>query len=126
MKRIGISLLLLLIITASCITGHIIIKNESENLEALLQNAYNAAIDGDVQLTSQYAEQLEKVYVDAEKKITFFIDHSLVEDMGVAVAELPALARSGEFTDFCSKCSAASVMLKHIVNDEKLTFINIF
>lgn len=119
-------MLLLLIIATSCITGHLIIKNYSTTLEELLNNAYEAAMNGDAELATEYAERIESTYVEAEGKITFFIDHTLVEDMGVAVAGLPPLARDGEFTDFCSGCKSALIMLKHIVNDEKLTLTNIF
>lgn len=126
MNRLWIAALLAAIIAAICITGNIVIDNYSTKIENAVNSAYEAAMSNDYEKAIEYSELAETVFVDAEDKISFFIHHQLIEDMGVAIAEIPPLAHKGDMSEVSSKCKASLILLTHIVDDENLTISNIF
>ena len=74
-------------------------------------------------------EQLEKAeaeYSRQELKLSFFVNHSLVEELGEQLAELPALANSEGAEELLSNIDGAKIKILHIIRDNRLSLANIF
>ena len=126
LKRLIAVGVLTLFIVVVCVVGHLTIESHYAQLSENLKRAYSAAEQEQPEAAAEAARKTEALYVKAEGKMTFFVDHTLVEELGVSISRLCPLAEAGDLKEFRAECMAAQTRLRHILNDERLTFVNVF
>ena len=125
MRRLIAVGVLVCFIAAVCVTGTVTVSRTGSEVGALLTQALDAAARGDAVGAEDATRRAEAAYIAAEGWINCFVHHDLVEDLGVALARLPALAVPDALDDFAAEARAALVMLTHVVKDEKPSLGNV-
>lgn len=124
MKRLVWAAILLVIVVCGCLWGMNSVETMYSDMYASLSEAYSYAEVGDMDKAAETSEKLELMYIDSEKSVSFFIHHSLTEELGVSISKLAPLARN-DSEEFMPECKAAMTTLVHIRNDQKLKLKNI-
>ena len=125
MRLIAVAILVLGVGTV-CIFGQCAITDCGKTVGLLLREGMEAASSGDTETARQKALEAEKTYMHAEQRLSLFIHHDLVEDLGIQIARLSYLAETETLAEYRSEVSGALVMLTHVVNDERPRLSNIF
>ena len=79
---------------------------------ALKQNNQEEAVD--------LCEKAEEKWIENEKKLTYFVNHSEMCEIGVDIASMKALLKSAEMGEFYSALESARVKLSHLTSMEKI------
>ena len=126
MRRLITAGVLAALVVGACVIGTLFINRAGADIGAPLEAAIEAAEAGDAEKAREQSLRAEKAFVAAEGKISFFIDHSLAEELGLQLAKLRGLAEDDSLEEFAAAANGALTMLNHIVNDEKPTWLNVF
>ena len=125
MSRIIASVILVLIVIGSCVTGEVIVHNCNDKISSKIEVAAKLADSGDIAGAEKAARATESAFADCEGALAVFINHTLVEDLGEQIARLPTLATEETKAEFLSELASARIMLTHIVRDNRPTLLNI-
>lgn len=125
-RRIIASAVLLAIVITVCTVGQLTVDGCGKDISKLLDSAKTSIKKEDYKAAAHYSQKAEDKYVDCERKLSFFINHDLIEDLGVEVAKLNALAGEETADEFLSEISCAEVMLTHLMNDYKPSLYTVF
>ncbi|MBQ4156034.1 MAG: DUF4363 family protein [Clostridia bacterium] len=68
----------------------------------------------------ELCEKAEKKWVENEKKLTYFVNHSEMCEIGVDIASMKALLKNAEIGEFYSALESARVKLSHLAAMEKI------
>ena len=126
MRRLIAAAVLAAVIVSVCVVGQQVIRRCGQEVGALLMESMEAAQNGDTETAAQKAALAEETFTERENKLNFFIRHDLVEDLGSQLAKLKDLATEETASEFLSEAGSAVIMLTHVVDDERPTFLNIF
>ena len=126
MKRLIAAGILLIFIAVSCTVGQLTITACGNGMTELLDDARSAAEKQDFEKAKEQAYKAEQEYSRQEWLLSFFINHTLVKELGEQLAELPALANSEGAEELISHIDAAKIKILHIIRDNKLSLRNIF
>ncbi len=124
MKRLIAAAVLALFVVAALVTDILVTDNVVEILSADISNCKSAAEQGDYKAAEKYARALESNWEKIENYYTPFINHSLIDDMGVSVSKLVPLAKT-QNAMFLTECRVIEVTLTHIKNDSRFHLHNI-
>ncbi len=126
MRRLIAAATLILFIAISCTVGQITIGTCGEKMSKMLDEATDFAENQEFDKAKEQLEKAEKEYSRQEWKLSFFVNHSLVEELGEQLAELPALANSEGSEELLSHIDGAKIKILHIIRDNRLSLANIF
>lgn len=126
MKRLIAAGLLLVFIAVSCTVGQLTVSRCGNTMKGLLDEARTAALGEDFEAAHQKLKQAEAHYARDEWQLSFFINHSLVEELGEQLAELPSLANKEGAEELLSHIDGAQVKILHIIRDNRLSLHNLF
>lgn len=116
MKRLISASVLLVIIVAICIVSAITVKSAYHDLSQKLEvciTEYNAE---NIAKAFESATDLEKDWKKREEILSIFVDHDIIDDLGVSISRLPSLANKKSDT-FLAECNAVKVALTHMIKD---------
>lgn len=116
MKRIIAAVVLSLIVAGLCFADITLTDKTCDKLTRELDNCRMAYESSDYAAAEKYAEALEKSWAEQEDLFSVFINHELIDDMGVSLAKLVPLAESRDDM-FLVECRVIEMTLKHIKND---------
>lgn len=125
MNRLIAAVILAVLIAGGCIWGQITVSDCDDVIGNALDQSREAAERGDFESAKKLAEKSEDVFADHEHRLSIFVDHDLVEDLGMQIAKLSTLAEEDTGAEFLSELDAADIMLLHIVRDNRPTLLNI-
>mgnify|MGYP003293793731 CR=1 FL=1 len=126
MKRLIAAALLLVFIAAACLTGWLALSSCSKKVTPLLSSAEEAARKKDFEMSRKLLCQAESQYARSEWALSFFVDHTLVEQLGEQIAELPPLAKEESKEELLSHIAAVKTKFLHISRDSRFSVHNIF
>ena len=118
MKRLIAAGVILAVMAALCVTGLLVVREAGRAVGGPLTEALDAAAEGDAPAARAAALRAEAAVVAREGRLSCFVHHNLVEDLGARLAALPGLATPDTLADFAAEAEAARVMLTHVVKDE--------
>lgn len=124
MKRLIITILLTVIILATCISAVIIIGNSCDEMIAMLEEVERLCGEDSNELETA-CNKAEEKWCEIEPVISLFIDHDSARTVGESISELPPLALAEEKAELLSHCRAAKIKLQHIKNTEEPGWLNI-
>ena len=126
MKRLIAAGILLIFIAVSCTVGQLTVTACGNTMTEFLDSARSAAENEDFEKARAQTYKAEQEYARQEWMLSFFINHTLVKELGEQLAELPALADSEGAEELLSHIDAAKVKILHRIRDNKLSLRNIF
>lgn len=116
MKRLFISLAIFAALFGFAFYGTVALSHEGERLTALLTDAINLAEMGNADGAKQAAERLEVGYIEAEKRLSYFVNHRDIGQLGVEISTLPSLAEAEDLSNFLASCNSAKTSIIHLVD----------
>ena len=116
MKRLFISLAIFAALFGFAFYGTVVLSHEGERLTALLTEAINLAEKGNADGAKQAAERLEVGYIEAEKRLSYFVNHRDIGQLGVEISTLPSLAEAEDLSNFLASCNSAKTSIIHLVD----------
>ena len=116
MKRLFLSLAIFATLFGFAFYGTVALSHEGERLTALLTEAINLAEMGNADGAKQAAERLEARYIESEKRLSYFVDHRNIGQLGAEISTLPSLAESDDLSNFLASCNSAKTSIIHLVD----------
>ena len=116
MKRLFLSLAIFGALFGFAFYGTFAVSNEGERLTALLTEAIDLAEMGNAEAAKQAAERLEARYIEAEKRLSYFVDHRNIGQLGAEISTLPSLAKAEDLSNFLASCKSAKTSIIHLVD----------
>lgn len=126
MKRLMISLALLLGVLALSCYGTGYVTSTYEDIVRELSRGEELMQSGEYEAAREHCSRAEKIYEDNEQYLAAFLNHGLLDDIGVSLAAVPPLANEESLPEFFSRCKEAEISLRHIRNDNKFLIGNLF
>lgn len=116
MKRLFISLAIFATLFGFAFYGTVALSHEGERLTSLLTEAIDLAEMGNAEAAKQAAERLEARYIESEKRLSYFVDHRNIGQLGAEISTLPSLAESDDLSNFLASCNSAKTSIIHLVD----------
>ncbi len=116
MKRLISAVILLAVITALCVINAVTVKSAHTKLSEKLEICIEAYNKDDTEKAFNTATQLENDWEKREEILSIFVDHDIIDDLGVSISRLPALAKEDSDT-FLAECNAVKITLTHMIKD---------
>lgn len=116
MKRLFISLAIFTALFGFAFYGTVVLSHEGERLTALLTDAINLAEMGNADGAKQAAERLEVGYIEAEKRLSYFVNHRDIGQLGAEISTLPSLAEAEDLSNFLASCNSAKTSIIHLID----------
>lgn len=125
MKRVLVSLVIFLLLGGFSVYGTYIVTANGNALSDMLDTAILQAESGDMEAAHATAKEIEDSFVAVEKRLSYFIDHSVISQLGVDISQLYYLAEADDPSEFCAHCRSAKITVTHIIDSGRLTLPNI-
>ena len=116
MKRLFLSLAIFATLFGFAFYGTVALSHEGERLTALLTEAIDQAEKGNAEAAKQAAERLEARYIESEKRLSYFVDHRNIGQLGTEISTLPSLAKAEDLSNFLASCNSAKTSIIHLVD----------
>ena len=116
MKRLFISLAIFAALFGFAFYGTVALSHEGERLTSLLTEAINLAEMGNAEAAKAAAERLEARYIESEKRLSYFVDHRNIGQLGAEISTLPSLAKAEDLSNFLASCKSAKTSIIHLVD----------
>lgn len=116
MKRLFISLAIFAALFGFAFYGTVVLSHEGERLTSLLTEAIDQAEKGNADGAKQAAERLEVGYIEAEKRLSYFVNHRDIGQLGAEISTLTSLAEAEDLSNFLASCNSAKTSIIHLVD----------
>ncbi|MBE6805541.1 MAG: DUF4363 family protein [Ruminococcaceae bacterium] len=124
MKRIIAAVVLALIVAGLCFADVVMTNRIYNTLSANIKECRSAFLQKDYITAEKKAKELEQNWTEREDIFSLFINHELIDEMGVSVAKLVPLAKTQDDM-FLIECRVVEMTLKHIKNDSRVNLHSI-
>lgn len=116
MKRLISASILLVIIVTLCIVNAFTVKSAYDDLSQKLELCISEYNSDNISKAFESATELENNWKKREEILSIFVDHDIIDDLGVSISRLPSLANK-ESDTFLAECNAVKVALTHMIKD---------
>ncbi len=124
MKRLIAAGILFVLVLAAYLTGHFYIKNTCDTAKELLNeciSAYETQNEAGVQ-----AENLKKYWAKKEKPLSFFVNHSEIDEIELAISTLKIYSVTESKELFSEYSGMVKTLLHQLVEDSVPNIHSIF
>lgn len=118
MRRLWVAGILLVIMISLCALGIFQVTVQSEKVIDTINSAMQAAEQDDFDRAYEIISQCERDWIKTGRSLAAFTSHLELNNVGVSLAKLPPLIKSGEKSAFLSECAYSIVRLKHLAENE--------
>lgn len=102
MKRLWYALVLVIIAMGISFTEFIAVKNSYNTFIKTIDEARTAVEQEDYKRAKRLGKDLEKKWIEKEKKLNYLLEHSVLDDLSMNIAELSDLSSEESKNDFLS------------------------
>lgn len=120
MKRLYFALTAVVIVFCIVFYGTLTVKNSSGEMLDLFDKIETSAKNDDTETAVQLCDKAEKKWVEYEKKLTFFVNHAEICEIGTGIAAMKPLVRYNEKAEFFSTLESTRVQLIHLASMENI------
>ena len=122
MKRLVVSLIIILILGGLSCLGNLLTKNEYKKINESLNLVQEYIKKEDFESSKKIAEELEENWLKSEKKLAIFINHQLLEEVGLKLSVINPLCEKDSKTDCAAAIKEAKTALVHMKNGQIPSF----
>lgn len=126
MRRLIAAGILTLCIAVACVSGVTYTADVCEKLEAGIGACTAAFESGDTDGAAEAAAALEEYWVEVEERLSVFVNHGELDNIGTSIAKLAPLAAAGDKAQYLAECKLAKTMVIHLRGDEGFSWHSIF
>lgn len=120
MKRLYFALALALSIIAIVGFGTFSVKQAKNQLSHYLNEVEVAAKNNDFDSALLLCEKAENSWIESEKKLTYFVNHSDICEIGVSISSIKAFVKYKEQAELFSELNKVRVMITHLSTMENV------
>ena len=125
MKRVSISIVVLLLIAGLCVFATLRFADLQVLLSASLQNARTAAEQGDAEQAGAQLEQATARWDEERGVLHFLLDRDELAGFDMSLQTARSALSTGELPDFAMECAKAGVLLDELFTAEMPTWQNL-
>lgn len=126
MKRLIISFALLSSVLGVCYFGVKFVESTYEKINSELTSSEKCMEAGDFEGARKAAEKAEKIYEKREQQMAAFVNHGILDEVGVRLSAVVDFANKESREEFFSHAAQAKTALTHLRNDHKFLMGNLF
>ena len=120
MKRGYFAVLLTIVIGVTVGLGIFFLNQANDKMLRTFEKIEIALDNKNETKALKLCETAEKQWVECEKSLTYFVNHSEISEIGVDIASIKPLIKRNEFAEGLSILSGAKVKLQHLTKMEKI------
>lgn len=102
MKRLWYALVLVVIALGISFTEFIAVRNSYNTFIKTIDEARTAVEQEDYKRAKSLGKELENKWIEKEKKLNYLLEHSVLDDLSMNIAELSDLSSEESKNDFLS------------------------
>ena len=102
MKRLWYALVLVVIALGISFTEFIAVRNSYNTFIKTIDEARTAVEQEDYKRAKRLGKDLENKWIEKEKKLNYLLEHSVLDDLSMNIAELSDLSSEESKNDFLS------------------------
>ena len=125
MKRIAAACVLIILIGTVCAVNGIYIEKTYEDFKTDITELKSVFKEDNAAAAKKSAE-LEEKWVAKEDFLSLFVNHDIVDTLGVSIAKLPVYAQENSPEMFLSECRGIELELLHMLKDAQITTHSVF
>lgn len=118
MKRLMVSLLIILILGGTCYLGSCVTEKAYEEIYEKIEASEKYMQNEQETLAKSAALKAEELWVKREKYLAVFINHQLIDEVGLKLSQLEPLATSDTKEEFFASVKSAKTALIHMRNGQ--------
>lgn len=120
MKRVYFAVFIAVVVCATVGAGFFFLNQANNQMTQAFEKIEIAIDNKNKTKALKLCETAEKQWVECEKSLTYFVNHSEISEIGVDIASIKPLIKRNEFAEGLSILSGAKVKLKHLTKMEKI------
>lgn len=125
MKRLIAAAVLILIIAAACISNSVFINKTYKEFMGDISEMQKV-FESDHGAAAALAGKFESKWAKKEDYLSIFVNHDIVDTLGVSIAKLPVYAEKNSAEMFISECRSIEIELMHMLKDAQITAHSVF
>ena len=124
MKRLIAAAILFIFVITAYISGYLYIDNSCKTAKKYLRECISAYSDNDD--ATDEAEKLEKYWSKKENGLSFFANHSKIDEIELAISTLKTYSKTKENEIFYEYSGTVETLIHQLLEDTKPTIHSIF
>ena len=122
--RTVIAVILSVLLGIFCFLSQRNLTSVSANMQQQTEQAENLIEKGDISQAVKRIKDMENEWVSEESRLAIYINHDLLEDIGVSIASLRGLAKVEDKSLFYSAAEELKTKFIHIKDINSLSYRN--
>lgn len=118
MKRLIASFVIILILGGVCYLGNSITQKTYDQINETIENSLEYMVTGEEALAKSAALRAEELWIKSEKYLAAFINHQLLEEVGLKLSQLEPFANEDTKEEFFASVKSAKTALIHMRNGQ--------
>lgn len=124
MKRLLLSLAIFTLVGIFSMIGINYVNSTCADIHDLLEECEKSAKTQNIHQAEESAKKAEKLFEDRERTLAAFVNHSVIDEAGIALAAIVPLADKDTLPEMLSQLAEAKIALQHIKNDQAFSYQN--
>ncbi len=125
MKRVIAAIVLILAVAGFCVFNVVYIENSYNDLKSDIDGIKESYSSESVEAAQKKAAEFEEKWVKKEDNLSVFVNHDIIDELGVSISKLPIYAPLNEEL-FLAECKEIEIGLLHMLNDTKINMHSLF
>ena len=126
MKRPIIAVFLVIFTVLISFIGQICVRNVATGVTKTVEECQNLYLSGDKNSAQELALKIEKKWDKQAELLSLFINHNSIHEIGVSIAKLPPLIKSGSNDNLLTECKVIEVLLRNQKEELRIKLESIF
>lgn len=120
MKRLFFGIAVLIVIGLIVGIGTYTVDKTDKRMNEIFEQIETAAKNDEFSSAVKLCEKAEKEWINHEEKLSFFVNHQEVCDIGVAISAMKPMIEHKEKAEFFSELNKAKTQLTHLSKMENI------
>ena len=120
MKRLYFVLVIFAVLIGVIAFGTYTVYQTSNDINKMISEIETYAKNDKIKQAVESCEKAEKLWTDNEEKLSFFVNHQEVCEIGVGISALKPLIQYNEKAEFLSQLNEVKIMLTHLAKMENV------
>ena len=121
MKRVMISIVILLCVVGLCTASQFYLNHTKEKAVSMVETAFDSVNRGDLRTARTQILEFTEYWDREEKYLTIFVRHNQIEELSVVAATMEPLLACGNIADYYVANARVMKLLEIIMESERPT-----
>lgn len=114
MKRLIAGFVIIIILGGACYLGVYATQKAYEEIYETIENSEKHMRNGEETLAKSAALKAEEIWIEKEKLLAIFINHELLDEVGLKLSQLEPFANENTKEEFFASVNSAKTALTHM------------